>query len=124
MRPGWNEIDIGAMKAHADPSVSAPPQPDFFQFARRDVAEEMLGEAGFHIVKHDTIDCVWHLDTPEQLFKIYSEGTVRMAMLLSAQPASAVKAIRQAMTDAVARDYAVDGGYRVQIPAALVIARA
>ena len=117
-------IAFGAMKAHADPSVSAPPQPDFFQFARRDVAEEMFGEAGLHIVKHDTIDCVWHLDTPEQLFKIYSEGTVRMAMLLSAQPVSAVKAIRQAMTDAVARDHAVDGGYRVQIPAALVIARA
>ena len=117
-------IAFGAMKTHADPSVSAPPQPDFFQFARRDVAEEMLGEAGFHVVTHDTIDCVWHLDTPEQLFKIYSEATVRMAMLLSVQPASAVEAIRQAMTEAVARDHAVDGGYRVPIPAALVVARA
>ncbi|MCZ6666577.1 MAG: methyltransferase domain-containing protein [Gammaproteobacteria bacterium] len=117
-------IAFGAMKAHADPSVSAPPQPDFFQFARRDGAEEMLRGAGLQAVTHDTIDCVWHLDTPEQLFKIYSEATVRMAMILSAQPASAVEAIRQAMTEAVARDHAVDGGYRVQIPAALVIARA
>ena len=116
-------IAFGAMKAHADPSASAPPQPDFFQFARREVAEEMLGEAGFAAVTLDTIDCVWHLDTPDQLFKIYAEATVRMAMLLSAQPDSAVAAIRQAMTDAVARDHAVDGGYRVPIPAALVIAR-
>ena len=116
-------IAFGAMKAHADPSISAPPQPDFFQFARRDVAQEMLEEADLKLVKHDTIDCVWHLETPEQLFKIYSEATVRMAMLLSAQPGSVVEAIRNAMTEAVAKDHAVDGGYRVQIPAALVIAQ-
>ena len=116
-------IAFGAMKAHADPSVSAPPQPDFFQFARRDVAKEMLEEAGLQVLSHDTIDCLWHLDTANQLFKIYSEATVRMAMLLSAQPASAVEAIRQAMTEAVARNHAVDGGYRVRIPATLVIAK-
>lgn len=117
-------IAFGAMKAHADPSVSAPPQPDFFQFARRDVAEDLLGAAGLELVTHNTIDCVWHLDTPEQLFRIYSEATVRMAMLLAAQPASAVEAIREAMTEAVARDHGVDGGYRVPVPAALVVARA
>ncbi len=117
-------IAFDAMKAHADPSVGAPPQPDFFQFARRDVAEEMLGEADLRVKAHDTIDCAWHLDTPEQLFDIYSKATVRMAMLLSAQPAAAVEAIREAMTATVARDHAVDGGYSVPIPAALIIARA
>ena len=117
-------IAFGAIKAHADPSVGAPPQPDFFQFGRRDVVEDVLTAAGFHDVVHDTIDCVWHLDAPEQLFKIYSEATVRMAMLLSAQPASAVEAIRTSMTEAVAQDHATDEGYRVPIPAALVIARA
>ena len=117
-------IAFGAMKAHADPLVGAPPQPDFFQFGRRDVAEEMLGAAGFKAVRHETIDCVWHLDTPDQLFKIYAEATVRMAKLLSAQPAASVEAIRKAMTDAVARDHAADGGFRVPVPAALIIAQA
>lgn len=83
----------------------------------------MLGEAGLHVVTHDTVDCVWHLDSPGQLYEIFAEATVRMAMLLSAQSASAVEAIRRDMTDAVARDHEVDGGYRVPMPAALVIAR-
>ena len=116
-------IALGAMKKHADPSVSAPSQPDFFQFARLEVAEEMLAKAGFHDVALDTIDCVWRLDSPGQLFTIYAEATVRMAMLLSAQPAMSVEAIRQTMTAAVAREYSVDGAYRVPIPAALVTAR-
>ena len=33
-------IAFGAMTAHADPSVGAPAQPDFFQFAHRDAAEK------------------------------------------------------------------------------------
>ena len=75
-------------------------------------------------MRHETIDCVWHLDTPDQLFKIYAEATVRMAMLLSAPPAASVEANRKTMTDAVARDHAADGGFRVPVPAALIIAQA
>lgn len=116
------QIAFGAMKAHADPSMTAPPQPDFFQFARRDIAEQMLKEAGLRLVKHDKIDCIWQLETPEQLFMIYSEATVRMAMLLSAQTPSTVAAIQKTMTEVVAKDHAVNGGYRVPIPAALIVA--
>lgn len=117
-------IALQAIQAHGDPSVSAPPQPDFFQFARREGAEDMLGEAGFELVAHEIIECAWQLAHAWELFEIYAEATVRMRMIISLQPKDATAAIRQAMTQAVERDHAAEGGYRVPIPAALVIARA
>lgn len=117
------KIAFSALMTYADPSKGAPPQPDFFQFARREVAEELLGAAGFRDIDHDKIDCVWRLDSADQLFKIYAEATVRMAMLLSAQPTSVVEAINKTMTESVAEGYASEGGFRVPVPAALVIAK-
>ncbi len=113
-----------AIATHADMSVPPPPQPDFFQFADRKVAETLLAEAGLELIGHETIDCAWHLTAADQLFTIYSEATVRMAMILSAQPDAAREAIRQATLEAVERDHAADNGYEVGIPAALIVARA
>src|SRR5262249_27098700 len=36
-----------AIKTHGDPDVSAPPGPDFHQFARPDMAVKLLSAAGF-----------------------------------------------------------------------------
>ena len=47
-----------------------------------------------------------------------------MAMILGAQSEEVIAAVRDTMREKVAADCAVEGGYRVPIPAALVTARA
>ena len=117
------KIAFGAFTAHADPSKGAPPQPDFFQFARQETAKEMLEAAGFTKVHHDTVNCVWHLETADQLFRIYSEATVRMAMLFAAQPSQTVEAIRSTMAKMVEADYKSETGFNVPVPAAVITAK-
>ncbi len=117
------KIAFGAFKAHADPSKEAPPQPDFFQFANREVAHGMFEAAGFKEIDQQTIDCNWHLETADQLFKIYSEATVRMAMLLAAQTRVTVDAIRETMIEMVEAEFASGAGFKVPVPAALITAK-
>jgi len=118
------KIAFGALMAHADPSKGAPPQPDFFQFARNETAGDLLAAAGFNEIDHDIVDCVWRLASPDQLFRIYSEATVRMAMLLAAQPRRTVEAIRATMAEMVEAGHRTETGFVVPVPAALVTARA
>ena len=118
------KIAFGAFMAHADPTKGAPAQPDFFQFARQDTARELLEDAGFEDVKHGTVNCVWSLDSADQLFKIYSEATVRMAMLLAAQPSKTIEAIRSTMAKMVEATHKSDVGFEVPVPAALIMAKA
>ena len=72
-----------AIKAHGSPNVSLPPGPDFHQFAKREIAEELLSKAGFSNIELSIIDCGWDVSTPESLAEIIEQGTVRAATLLS-----------------------------------------
>jgi ubiquinone/menaquinone biosynthesis C-methylase UbiE len=109
-----------AIKAHGHPDVSAPAGPDFHQFARRDVAVELLSQAGFSNVDVMTVDCIWDLSAPEDLFEIYAKGTVRAAMLLSKQPPQNLASIRSALTTTVREQFSSGDRWRVPVPAALV----
>ena len=109
-----------AIKAHGDPHVCAPSGPDFHQFAKRDVAVKLLSEARFSNIEVTTVDCVWNLNTPEDLFEIYAKGTVRAAMVLSKQPAENLAAIRSALTATVREKFSSGDRWRVPVPAALV----
>jgi SAM-dependent methyltransferase len=113
-----------AIKMHGDPDVSAPPGPDFHQFARPDIAVKFLSAAGFSNIDVTTVDCVWDLGAPEDLFEIYARGTVRAAMVLSKQPPRNLAAIRSALTAAVREQFARGDRWRVPVPAALVRATA
>ena len=68
-----------AIKAHGSPNVSLPPGPDFHQFAKREIAEELLSKAGFSNIELSIIDCGWDVSTPESLAEIIEQGTVRAA---------------------------------------------
>ena len=80
------EIVYGAVKTHGSSGVTVPAGPDFHQFANQTIAAELLTVADFDGIGHSVIPCVWRLDSPDGLFRIYEQGTVRAAMLLSAQP--------------------------------------
>jgi ubiquinone/menaquinone biosynthesis C-methylase UbiE len=118
------EIVYGAIKAHGSPDVSAPPGPDFHQFAKRDWADNLLRKAGFNEINLTIVECAWDLERPEGLAEIYEKGTVRAAMVLSRQPSQNLAAIRAAMAEAVRTRFARDGRWRVPVPAALLSATA
>ena len=113
-----------AIKTHGHPDVSIPSGPDFHQFARRDRAVRILSDAGFSNIDVTTVDCVWDLDAPEDLFEIYAKGTVRVATMLAHQPPQNLAAIRSALALSVRQQFAVGNRWRVPVPAALVRATA
>jgi ubiquinone/menaquinone biosynthesis C-methylase UbiE len=116
------EIVYEAIKAHGSAEVSAPPGPDFHQFAKRAVAEKLLTDAGFHSIDLKIVDCAWELKAPEALSEIYEKGTVRAAMLLGRQPSQNLAAIRSALAETVRKRFAYGERWRVPVPAALVSA--
>jgi SAM-dependent methyltransferase len=118
------DVVYGAVKAHGSPDVSLPPGPDFHQFARREIAEKLLLEAGFANVDLTIVDCAWDLNSPEGLFEIIEKGTVRAATLFAKQPPQNLAAIRSALAEAVQKRFAHRGRWRVPIPAALLRATA
>jgi ubiquinone/menaquinone biosynthesis C-methylase UbiE len=118
------EAVYGAIKAHGDSSVLTPLGPDFHQFARPETARELLSAAGFSNVAITIVNCAWDLDRPEDLFDIYSMGTVRAAALFSSQPDENLAAIRSALASTVRRKFAHENRWRVPVPAALVRATA
>lgn len=114
----------GAIKTHGSHGVTAPEGPDFHQFAKPDMAKALLSATGFSSVDVSVVDCAWHLNAPEDLFTIYSKGTVRAAMLLSHQPQENLAAIESALAQAVRERFSDGDVWRVPVPAALVRATA
>lgn len=88
------------------------------------MAVKLLSAAGFSNIDVTTVDCVWDLAAPDDLFEIYAKGTVRAAMVLSKQPPGNLAAIRSALTAAVREQFARGDRWRVPVPAALVRATA
>jgi SAM-dependent methyltransferase len=114
----------GAIKAHGHPDVSVPMGPDFHQFARRDSAVKLLSDARFSDVDVTTVDCAWDLNAPDDLFEIFTKGTVRAGMLLADQPPQNLAAIRSALASLVRKQFSHGKRWRVPVPAALVRATA
>jgi SAM-dependent methyltransferase len=112
------------IKAHGAPGITAPPGPDFHQFANRQTANALLSAAGFSDIKLSIVDSGWDLDRPEGFAELFERGTVRAAMLLSRQPPENLAAIRQAFAREVRERFANGNRWRVPAPAALVSAMA
>lgn len=113
-----------AVKKYGHPDVVAPPGPDFHQFANRDVAQALFSQAGFRDISHGQADCAWTVSEPDGLFRIFAEGTVRAAMVLSAQPPEHLKKIREAITTVVRDRFAHETAWRCPAPAAIVSGKA
>ena len=98
------EIVYAAIKAHGSPDVSAPPGPDFHQFARRDVAIKFLSGAGLPmsilrlLIAHGT-----SLRRKSYLRFMRSERSVRQCLLAN-QPPQNFRAIRSDLTQKCTSD--------------------
>jgi SAM-dependent methyltransferase len=111
-------IALRAIEDHGDLNVPLPPGPSFFRFSAPEECSRVLHEAGFispHVMQ---VPQVWRLPSPDALFHIYKDCSVRMAGVLRAQTTEALHTIRAAMREAVAA-YTKHGVVELPMPAVL-----
>jgi ubiquinone/menaquinone biosynthesis C-methylase UbiE len=114
-------IVLGAIQQHGRLDVPLPPGPPFFRFSDPDECRRTLLAVGFRTPEARTIPQVWRLASPDALFEVMRDGTVRTAGLLRAQTPDAREAIRVAIREAV-RPYERGGGVELPMPAVLATA--
>ena len=93
---------LRAIQRHGDMSVPLPPGPPFFRFSDSGECLRVLQDAGFESPRVVRVPQVWRLRSPELLFEIMLNSTVRTAALLGAQTSRALDAIRDELRDATA----------------------
>ena len=109
---------MGAIKAHGRLDVSLPYGPDFFQFGDHESLKAALEETGFVDVGTKPIPLTLALDSESAFMEVVVlKGTVRAKALLLAQEESALTTIRTAVSQAVAKLFRSEDGFRVPMPA-------
>jgi ubiquinone/menaquinone biosynthesis C-methylase UbiE len=114
-------IVLRAIEAHGDLNVSLPPGPPFFRFSDPKECDRALLDAGFKNPDVRQVPQMWQLRSPDALFEIMQEATVRTAGLLRAQTKEALSAIRIAIREAVIN---YQKGNVIQLPMPAVLASA
>jgi len=74
--------------------VGLPPAPPFELFGDPAMLHALLSESGFSGVESVEVPMVWRLDTAEEMFDAYLNGTARTAGALRRQTPEALAAIR------------------------------
>lgn len=112
------EAIYGAVQRHGSLDVGLPPGPNFFRYADFDTAQRSLADAGFESVSTTFVEQTWELTGADGVFDSVLNGTVRAAAVLKRQPPAVLDRIRDSVRKRMAA-YAVDGGYRIPMPAVL-----
>jgi SAM-dependent methyltransferase len=94
-------IVLGAIQKFGDLSVPIPPGPAFFRFSDPEESKRVLAAAGFSDIRVTHIPQTWRLSSPDALFEVMYNGSVRNAALLRAQKPEVLDAIRLEMRRAV-----------------------
>jgi SAM-dependent methyltransferase len=116
------QVFFSSVQEHGAPGVSLPDGPNFYQFAQEETARGLLDEAGMRLARIEQIECHWLLSAAEELFEIFRVGAPRAGYLLRQQPADNCDAIREAIVAKTRERFSDGSGYRVPIPAALIVA--
>ena len=111
-------IVLSAIKNNGDMNVPIPPGPPFFRFSDPDEGRSVLGSAGFVNVTVRQVPQTWRLDSPDALFDVMYDGSVRNGALLRAQKPDALEAIRRQMREAV-----IQHGNELPMPAMLTFGK-
>src|SRR5262249_39511397 len=106
---------------HGRLDVPLPPGPPFFRFSDPEECRRVLRGLGFRSPEVVVVPQVWRLPSPDALFDVMREGTVRTAGLLQAQTPEAQQAIRAGVCEAV-RPY--QRGRAIELPMPAVLASA
>lgn len=87
-------IVIAAIQKHGDLNVPIPAGPPFFRFSDPEECKRSLTVAGFKRPSIKQVPQMWRLESPEALFDVMYNGSVRNAALLRAQSPAVLDAIR------------------------------
>ena len=96
-------IVLAAIQKYGDLNVPIPPGPPFFRFSDARESERALTAAGFVDIAVTQVPQVWRLSSPDGLFDVMYNGSVRNAALLRAQKPGVLEAIRAEIREAVAK---------------------
>src|SRR5204863_8174508 len=75
-------------------NVPIPPGPPFFRFSDPGESKQVLASAGFVNANVTHVPQLWRLGSPDALFDVMYNGSVRNAALLRAQKPDVLEAIR------------------------------
>ena len=90
------DLILGAVNAAGNPNVPLPAGPPFFQYADPATVRRALAKAGFVDVDVTTVDSMeWHVDSADELYEIFLEGTARTRELLRGQTETETEAVRE-----------------------------
>ena len=87
-------IVLEAIQKYGNLNVPVPPGPPFFRFSDPDECRRVLGAAGFVDVTVENVPQTWRLSSPDALFDVMYNGSVRNAALLRAQKPDVLEKIR------------------------------
>ena len=108
------DLILGAVNAAGNPNVPLPAGPPFFQYADPATVRQALAKAGFVDVDVTTVDWMeWHVDSADELYEIFLEGTARTRELLRGQTETEAEAVREELR----RRFRERRGARLRMPA-------
>jgi ubiquinone/menaquinone biosynthesis C-methylase UbiE len=107
-------IVLSAIQKHGNLNAPIPAGPPFFRFSEPEEAKRVLAAAGFVNPVVTQVPQTWRLPSPEALFDVMYNGSVRNAALLRAQKPDVLEAIRRDIRQAV-----VEHGNELPMPAVL-----
>jgi SAM-dependent methyltransferase len=87
-------IVIDAIQKYGALNVPIPPGPPFFRFSDPEESKRSLTAAGFTNISVTHVPQIWRLSSPDDLFDVMYNGSVRNAALLRAQKPDVLEAIR------------------------------
>jgi ubiquinone/menaquinone biosynthesis C-methylase UbiE len=115
-------IVLRAIEKHGKTDVDLPVGPPFFRFSDAQECRRALQAAGFANGEVMVVRQTWRLPSPEALFQLMYDSTVRTGGLLRAQTPQALQAIRAEITQAASK-YQAREGVELPMPAVLASAR-
>jgi ubiquinone/menaquinone biosynthesis C-methylase UbiE len=118
----WNTPDkargmgivLEAIQKYGDLNVPIPAGPPFFRFSDPAEFKRVLAEAGFISTAVTQVPQVWRLSSPDELFDVMYNGSVRNAAVLRAQKPDVLEKIREEIRLQVQR-----AGNELPMPAVL-----
>jgi SAM-dependent methyltransferase len=96
-------IVLSAIQKYGDLNVALPPGPPFFRFSDAEESKRLLAGAGLLNIAVTHVPQVWRFSSPDILFDVMYNGSVRNAALLRAQKPDVLQSIRREIHEAVLR---------------------
>lgn len=114
-------IVLRAIEQYGDAGVTLPAGPPFFRFSSESECRSALSGAGLTLCAMRKLPLVWRLESADELFHAFLDGTARTGGLLRVQTPTALSAIKEGVARGC-EPYLTADGLSVPMPAFVVSA--